>query len=240
MRSRRRASQSDDEDLDDEEDEQEEDEPPRRRRRSPRRPPGARRGPPRRWRGPDDSEEEEEEEPAPWTGPGRRNRPPVFWRARDSLYFEPLVALAVIVVLLVGLYAYTGNWPPVYVVESGSMQHGASDVLGLINAGDLVLAKKVPSSSITPYMVGLVTGYSTYGEYGDVILYHPNGDTGATPIIHRALLYFQWNAASASYSAPELGGLACGSAPKPVYSPCGTAGIRVGSILSFFDIGWRD
>lgn len=240
MRSRRRSSPTDeeDDDPDEEDDEEDEEEEPPRRRRSPRRPPGARRGPPRRWKGPDDTEEEEEE-PAPWKGPGARNRPPVFWRARDSLYFEPLVALAVIVVLLVSLFAYTGNWPPVYVVESGSMQHGASDVLGLINAGDLVLAKKVPASSITPYVVGSVTGYSTYGEYGDVILYHPNGNTGETPIIHRALLYFQWDAATASYSAPELGGVACGSARGALYSPCGTTDIRDGSTLSFYHIGWR-
>ena len=243
MRSRRRSSHSDDEDdgpdeEEDEEDEDDEEEPPRRRRRPPRRLPGAHRGPPRRWRGPEDSEEEEEE-PAAWAGPGRRHRPPIFWRARDSLYFEPLVALAIIVVLLVSLYAYTGNWPPVYVVESGSMQHGSSDVLGLINAGDLVLAKQLPSSSITPYLVGLVTGYSTYGEYGDVLLYHPNGDVGGTPIIHRALLYFDWNAATSSYSAPELGGLPCGAARGAVYAPCGTTGIRDGSTISFYGIGWR-
>ncbi len=229
-----------DEDLDTEEDEEEEDEePPRRRRRPSRHPPDGRSGPPRRWKGPDDSEEDEEEEGPAWAGPGKRNRPPVFWRARDSLYFEPLVALAVIVVLLVSLYAYTGNFPPVYVVESGSMQHGPNDVLGLINAGDLVLAKTTSASSITPYMVGLVTGYATYGEYGDVLLYHPNGESSATPIIHRALLYFEWNATTASYSAPELNGLRCGSAPGAVYSPCGTTGIRDGTTISFYHIGWR-
>lgn len=236
MRARHRSSQPDDE-PDDEEDEEEEDEPPRRRRRSPRRPPGAHRGPPHRWRGPEDADEEEEL--PDWTGPGKRNRPPVFWRARDSLYFEPLVALAVIVVLLVSLFAYTANWPPVYVVESGSMQHGSADVLGLINAGDLVLAKKVPSSEITPYMVGMQTGHSTYGEYGDVVLYHPNGDTRATPIIHRALVYFDWNATTGSYSAPELNGLPCGSAARAVYSPCGTTDIPDGSTISFYHLGWR-
>ena len=240
MRSRRKSSRSDEEDEEDDEeedDEEEEDEPPRRRRRAPHRPPDGRRGPPRRWKGPDDSEEAEE--PTSWAGPGGRRRPPVFWRARDSLYFEPLVALAVIVVLLVSLWAYTANWPPVYVIESGSMQHGSNDILGLINAGDLVLAKKIPSGSITPYMVGLVTGYSTYGEYGDVLLYHPNGNTGETPIIHRALLYFDWSAATSSYSAPDLAGLPCGNTPGAVYSPCETTGIRDGSTISFYHIGWR-
>ena len=242
MRSRRRLSRSEEEDGpdDDEEDEEdeEEEEPPRRRRRPSRRPPGPRPGPPRRWRGPE-NEDEQEEAPTSWTVPGKRERSPVFWRARDSLYFEPLVALAVIVILLVSLWAYTGNWPPVYVVESQSMQHGSNDVLGLINAGDLVLAQKIPASSITPYVVGLSTGYSTYGEHGDVLLYHPNGDTSSTPIIHRAIVYFEWNATTDSYSAPELAGLPCGTANGAVYSPCGTSDIRDGSSLSFYHVGWR-
>ncbi len=169
-----------------------------------------------------------------------RERHPVYCRARDSLYFEPLVALAVIVVILSGLFAYTQNWPPVYVVESNSMQHGPNDVLGLINTGDLVLAQKVDPSTIVPYVVGLATGYSTYGEYGDVVLYHPNG-ADTTPIIHRAIVFLSWDAATASYSAPELHGLACGSSGAVYATPgtpngCGTTGLN--GTLELFQIGW--
>ncbi len=250
----RGPSRSDEEDdLDDAEDDEEAAEPPRRRRPlSPRRSRDSRRGPPRRWRGPADGEDEEEDEeevrdpPPTWRGSGPRKRFPVFWRARDSLYFEPLVGLAIIVVLLVSLFAYTGNWPPVYVVESNSMQHGSSDVLGLINTGDLVLAQKVSTTGITTYVVGLTTGYSTYGEYGDVLLYYPNGDTGATPIIHRAILYLQWNAGAppggGSYSAPELANLPCGG-PNAVYATPGTPGncgaTDLTGALELFHIGWR-
>ncbi|MFI5418762.1 MAG: S26 family signal peptidase, partial [Candidatus Lutacidiplasmatales archaeon] len=154
---------------------------------------------------------------------------------RDSVFFEPVVALAVIVVLLLGLWGYTQNWPPVYVVESESMQHGYDDHVGLINTGDLVLAEKVDPSTITPYVVGAQTGYSTYGEFGDVVLYHPFGDVTVTPIIHRALLYLQYNS-NGTYSAPSLQSLACGNQPGAVYRPCGTVGLR-GSI-DLLHVGW--
>ncbi|MBF6558531.1 MAG: S26 family signal peptidase, partial [Acidimicrobiales bacterium] len=175
---------------------------------------------------------------------GKRGKPSPSWRARDSLYFAPLVALAIIVILLVGVYGYTQNWPPVYVVESISMQHGGSDQVGLINAGDLVLAQKIPVSHVVTYMVGMERGYSTYGEYGDVILYSPNGQ-GGTPVIHRPLAYLDWNATSATFSIPELQGLPCGSGPNASYSTSGTLGgcawndLPNGTVLNLYRIGWR-
>ena len=230
----RRDPDEDEPDLD--EDEEEDDDEPRSSKRRPRRRWLGRPVPVRRWQAPGESRSEDEAEGAAW--PSRKT---VFWRARDSLYFEPLVALAVIVLLLVGLFAYTQNWPPVYVVESDSMQHGSTDVLGLINTGDLVLAQKVATDSIVPYVVGLVTGYSTYGEYGDVILYHPDG-AGTTPIIHRAILYLEWNSTTSSYSAPDLGGLPCGNAPNAVFATPGTpmsCGLTdLTGTLDLYHVGW--
>lgn len=193
-------------------------------------------GPPKQ---PSSADEEEEPVERGWFGRPKR---PVYWRARDALWFEPLVALAIIVVLLVGLYAYTQNWPPVYVVESESMQHGSNDVLGLINTGDLVLAEKVDPSSVTTYMVGLQTGYSTYGEYGDVLLYHPSDDTGVSPIIHRAIVFLVWNG-DGTWSAPELAPLACTATSHPYYSvssnPIGCGATRFTGTLTLYHIGWQ-
>jgi signal peptidase len=240
----RRSSRSDDDDPDDDEDEEEEEEePPRTKRHRPRRPAAAHTAPVRRWRATEEDDDEEEEVPKSSSRfrLSSRERHPVYWRARDSLYFEPLVALAIIVVILVGLFAYTQNWPPVYVVESDSMQHGTNDNLGLINTGDLVLAQKVDTSAIVPYVVGMTTGYSTYGEYGDVILYHPNGGS-ATPVIHRALLFLSWNPGTASYDAPQLYGLPCGNEPGAVYATPGTRGdcntTGLTGTLELFHIGW--
>ncbi|MGP8077415.1 MAG: hypothetical protein ACLQD8_05920 [Thermoplasmata archaeon] len=217
----------------------------------PRRPSSAGRSPRRNrpssvrpWDAEPDGESEEE-----WKGSGpRRFRggpAPVYWRARDSLYFEPLVAVAIVVLLLVGLYTFTQNWPPAYVVESRSMQHGPNDRVGLINAGDMVLAEKVPTSAIVPYVTGYHTGVATYGEFGDVVLYHPNGNTRATPIIHRAILFLQYDAAKHSYNATDLRGLPCGgggnlSAGELYYNSAGGCGTTdlTGS-LEIYDVGWN-
>lgn len=233
----------------DDEGDEEEELPPRRRRSSRR---SADREPVRRWSpDPEDeeddgSEEEEDEDsaPGPRVGYGlfHRGKEPVYFRARDSVFFEPLVALAIIVVLLVGLFAFTQNWPPMYVVESNSMQHGFSDQVGLINTGDLVLAQKVSSASVVTYFTGLQRGYTTYGEYGDVLLYYPGGASGGVPIIHRALLSVTVNA-DRSVSIPELAGQPCGAAADAVYrvsstaNGCGTN--HIGGSLTLLHVGWR-
>ena len=196
MRRRPKPSASDEDDDADEED-QEPSGPPRKRRGPHARPsvkPWSPSG--------DDEAEEDEEPPGGPLGFLHRPRRPVYFRARDSVYFEPLVALAIILLLLVSLFAYTQNWPPIYVIESDSMQHGTTDNLGLINTGDLVLAQKVQLSQITTYVVGVQTDYTTYGEFGDVLLYYPNGVVG-TPVIHRAIIYLVWNS-NGTWSAPSL------------------------------------
>jgi signal peptidase len=211
--------------------EDEEEPTPSRRKGSRHKHRGA--APVREWNSTDD-------DPAEEAPSGKR---PVFWRARDSLWFEPLVALAVVVVLLVGLFAYTQNWPPVYVVESMSMQHGTDDHLGLINTGDLVLATKIDPGRITTYVDGLQTGYSTYGEYGDVLLYHPDANTGVSPVIHRAILYLQHNA-NGTWTAPSLGGLACSAGSHPYYrvatkSGCGSVDLNPTSTITLYQVGWQ-
>lgn len=238
----------DEEEDEEPEDEEDEEEPaPRRRPKSPPRRARRRVHPPpvRRWRASEeDEEEDEEEETTARRPPPPGGKKPIYWRARDSLFFEPLVALAIIVVILVSLFAYTQNWPPMYVVESNSMQHGSTDQLGLINAGDLVLAQKIPVGQITPYVTGLANGYSTYGEYGDVILYWPNGQAG-TPIIHRVILYLAWDPAG-FYNATDLNGLPCGTSPNAsfAYFPTSSATpscatTHLDGILDLYHVGWN-
>jgi len=106
-----------------------------------------------------------------------------------------IAALAVVVVIG-GVFAYSGTWPPMVVIESSSMQH-ANDrsFLGVIDTGDLTLVKKVGGDSeIVTYMQGARTGYQTYGTFGDVIIYSKNGHFELTPIIHRAIARIVYNA----------------------------------------------
>jgi signal peptidase len=234
---RHRPADPDPEDLPEEEVDSGEEAPPARRsrRRSPREPAVP---PMRNW-----SSSEEDEEPATdWRG---RPKKPVYWRARDSLWFEPLIAVAIVVLLIVGLWAYTQNWPPIYVVESMSMQHGDTDQLGLINTGDLVLAQKIDPNRIQPYVAGMQSGYTTYGEYGDVVLYYPLGDTSQTPIIHRAIIYLQYNG-NHSWSAPSLSALPCSTSTQLDYTVdyggvahCGSGFMPDSATVTLYGIGWQ-
>ena len=122
--------------------------------------------------------------------------------ARDAF-----VAVAVVAAVLIGMFAYTGLWPPLVVVESNSMMHGSDNMshIGAIDTGDLVLVKKVSvASDVRTYMDGYSSGYKTYGDFGDVIVYRRAGSDVSTPIIHRAMIYFEANQNGISYTAPSL------------------------------------
>jgi signal peptidase I len=85
--------------------------------------------------------------------------------------------------------------------------------LGTIDAGDMVLVQKVSKrSDIIPHggpRMGAEAekGWQTYGDYGDVIVYHPDGDTKTTPIIHRAMCWVdvENTTGEITYTIQELG-----------------------------------
>ena len=100
-----------------------------------------------------------------------------------------IISVIIVAVIFGGLYAYSGVWPPIVVIESGSMQHGSDSHIGTIDTGDIVIVKKVYSpDDITTYIEGRMKGYQTYGDYGDVIIYNYEGRS----IIHRAIAYLEW------------------------------------------------
>jgi signal peptidase len=93
------------------------------------------------------------------------------------------------------------------VIESGSMQH--SDVessVGVIDTGDLTIVKSMDRTDrIVTWVEGRKTGYSSYGDYGDVIVFHKNGVKETTPVIHRALVYIELNETTqSSFDVPSL------------------------------------
>jgi len=119
------------------------------------------------------------------------DRPTSFWKglARDAL-----VAGLIVAVFLGALYLYAGVWPPLVVVESSSMQHGdLASSLGVIDTGDMVFQQAASTrDSVITYIEGRANGYSTYGDYGDVIIFRRAGM--ATPVIHRAIMYVNLHA----------------------------------------------
>ncbi len=125
-----------------------------------------------------------------------------FWRSNNgkiALIRDIAVALLAVLVVLLLLWTYTGQWfaAPMVAIESGSMEHPDSPFgrLGTIDAGDMVLVQKVYSRNDIAVHGGnfggaqAKNGWQTYGDYGDVIIYHPDGDMKTVPIIHRAMCW---------------------------------------------------
>lgn len=144
----------------------------------------------------EDFEEEEAEEKSPWKS------------AAWDLIKDVIIAFIIVIIIIGSIYLYTGNWPPVVVVESNSMQHSNDEsYLGVIDTGDLVLVKSIDSEDdIVPYMKGKRIGHETYSEYGDVLIFRKNGYPASeiTPVIHRAILWLEYNETSHSFDIPEL------------------------------------
>lgn len=106
---------------------------------------------------------------------------------------DALGLIAAFAILLGGLYAYTGTWPPAVIVESSSMMHRDDETTygryGTIDPGDLVLVKD--ADTVDDIRTLLDGGKERYGLAGDVIVYFPYNDKTHTPIIHRAVAYVE-------------------------------------------------
>ncbi len=150
------------------------------------------------------------------------------------------VALLFVIIVLVAMFAYTGLWPPLVVVESNSMMHGEDNQshIGAIDTGDLVLVKKVDRvSDVETYVDGLSSGHKTYGDYGDVVIYKRGGSDTATPIIHRAIIYLEINADGQSYRSESLD-----AAPSNKWSTADPTDTwdRITSALTITPVGYKD
>ena len=84
-----------------------------------------------------------------------------------------------------------GTWAPMRAIESGSMEPH-------MKIGDIVFIKDISRANVVTLEDGATSGYKTFGDYGDVVLYRKYGSTADTPIIHRAMYYVEagepmWN-----------------------------------------------
>ena len=128
------------------------------------------------------------------------------------------IAIGCVVLVFLLTFAYSGNWPPMVVIESGSMEHDNNSLyaepgythLGTIDTGDLVIVKEAEKKDIVTYLEGKNTGYKKYGDYGDVIVYYKNGirekdGQPVTPVIHRAMFWVDVDVENKTYHVPEAG-----------------------------------
>lgn len=116
-----------------------------------------------------------------------------------------VLTVAIVAIIFIGGYAsivaYTGYTSPFSVVTSQSMQHDNNrSEIGIIDTGDIVLIRDPSKETIVTYVEGYKTGYSTFGDYGSVIIYNRGNDQN--PVIHRAILWLDYN--DGVWSAPSL------------------------------------
>ncbi|MGB9940338.1 signal peptidase I [Methanosarcina sp.] len=97
-----------------------------------------------------------------------------------SLGKDLLSVVAVLIIFMVLSKLAFGLWTPMVAVESGSMEPH-------MQVGDIIFIKSVDRVNIITNEEGKNTGYTSFENYGDVILYRPYGEQGVTPIIHRAM-----------------------------------------------------
>jgi signal peptidase I len=110
--------------------------------------------------------------------------------ARDLVWVIGVVGSIALLLFLI-----CGTWPAVVTIESGSM-------IPHMNIGDLaVVVQKDRFGDLQTWDDGKTSGYRKFGDYGDVIIYRPNGITDMWasigllplskqhPIIHRAMTW---------------------------------------------------
>ncbi|MCQ1535974.1 S26 family signal peptidase [Methanosarcina sp. KYL-1] len=104
-----------------------------------------------------------------------------FW---VSLGKDMLSVIAVLITFMVLSKLAFGLWTPMVAVESGSMEPH-------MQVGDIIFIKNIDRVNLVTNEEGASSGYMSFGDYGDVILYRPYGQEGVTPIIHRAMYYVE-------------------------------------------------
>jgi len=100
-----------------------------------------------------------------------------FW---VSLGKDLLSVAAVLITFMVLSKLVFGLWTPMVAVESGSMEPH-------MQIGDIIFIKNADRVNIITYEEGENSSYKSFENYGNVILYRPEGNKSVTPIIHRAM-----------------------------------------------------
>jgi signal peptidase len=99
-----------------------------------------------------------------------------------GLFRDVIFVIAVVAIFSSASQVMFGLWTPMVAVESESM-------VPHIQIGDIIFMESMERTGVVTQKDGIQKNYTSFGEYGDVILYRPFGRTDRTPIIHRAMYY---------------------------------------------------
>jgi len=104
-----------------------------------------------------------------------------FWA---GLFRDLVFVFVVVAVFSFASQVIFGLWTPMVAVESESMVPN-------IQIGDIIFMESMERTVVVTNAEGIQKNYTSFGEYGDVILYKPYGMGDRTPIIHRAMYYVE-------------------------------------------------
>ena len=110
-----------------------------------------------------------------------------FYRSDSTLagILRDLVSVAkVLLVFAIVSQLFLGTWTPMRAIESQSMEPH-------MKIGDIVFIQSMSRTDVVTQQDGEKSGYETFGDYGNVILYKKYGRNDETPIIHRAMYYVE-------------------------------------------------
>ena len=104
-------------------------------------------------------------------------------------------ATSVLAVVGIGLllFAISGVWPPMVAIESGSMQPniGVGDLVFVMEEDRFPSDRAIEGTGVATVYSSTGSDYRKFNKAGDVIVYEPDGDGRATPVIHRAQFYVE-------------------------------------------------
>jgi signal peptidase len=99
-----------------------------------------------------------------------------------KVWIKAVLIFAIIIVTIhVSAYTATGTWQMGFAMVSMSMEPN-------MLVGDIILVQSSQRTSIITYEDGKIRNYRSFNDYGDVIIYHPNGMTSGR-IMHRAMYW---------------------------------------------------
>lgn len=103
------------------------------------------------------------------------------------------ISVAIVGGIAIVLYGFSGIWPPMVAIESGSMEPGMStgDIVFIVSPTNSVPDGVDAKHGVVTHEQGEEAGYESFGDYGDAIVYRPDGSNGRTAIIHRAMFYVE-------------------------------------------------
>jgi len=169
-----------------------------------------------------------------------RPTPEEIGRRSKKLVFRLLVAVLIVIGFFGSLFAYAGIWPPLLAIESNSLQHSdTASEIGILDTGDLALIQRVGSpEEVVTYVEGRVSGYRSFGDFGDVIAFADPEPNESAILTHRALTFVIRNA-SGGYDAPELAALPGGSWTGTRYDGSPSLGPYGLQSFTLQGLGWR-